>query len=150
MNDVASEKSTSEIVNHARPKKLTSSSKKSSHRSSKKSKSQIQSLNLDLPLLEPAHPNRNLDNDNAAVELVTFLPNGEGELKDIPGFGQVLETRSLEDGKLIRYPISALGTTMSFFPNSIWHIVVEVFFRSGFLRFSGYTGSKKTSLYGVF
>lgn len=44
------------------------------------------------------------------VEVVTFLPNvGEGELKDIPGFGQVLETRSLEDGKVIRYPISALG-----------------------------------------
>lgn len=43
---------------------------------------------------------------------VTFLPNAEGELKDIPGFGQVLETRSLEDGKVIRYPISALGNLL--------------------------------------
>ncbi len=128
MNDVASEKSTSEIVNHARPKKLTSSSKKSSHRSSKKSKSQIQGLNFDLPLLEPAHPNRNLDNDNAAVELVTFLPNGEGELKDIPGFGQVLETRSLEDGKLIRYPISALGTIPFFSQFDLAHCCGSFFF----------------------
>ena len=32
-----------------------------------------------------------------------------GELKDIPGFGQVLETRSLQDGKVERYPISTIG-----------------------------------------
>ena len=46
------------------------------------------------------------------IEVVTFLPNGEGELKDIPGFGQVLETRSLEDGKVVRYPISTLGISL--------------------------------------
>lgn len=37
---------------------------------------------------------------------VTFIPSGEGELKEIPGFGQVLETRCAEDGKVVRYPIS--------------------------------------------
>lgn len=52
--------------------------------------------------------------ENNVQVAVTFLPNAEGELKDIPGFGQVLETRSLEDGKVIRYPISALGN-LSFF-----------------------------------
>ena len=51
----------------------------------------------------------------ASIEVVTFLPNAEGELKDIPGFGQVLETRSLQDGKVERYPISSLGTYDSFF-----------------------------------
>ena len=37
---------------------------------------------------------------------VTFIPSGEGQLKEIPGFGQVLETRSAEDGKVVRYPIA--------------------------------------------
>ena len=27
---------------------------------------------------------------------VTFIPSGEGELKEIPGLGQVLETRSVQ------------------------------------------------------
>ena len=42
-------------------------------------------------------------------EVVHFLPNGEGQLKDIPGIGQVLETKENEGTKVLRYPISALG-----------------------------------------
>ena len=49
------------------------------------------------------------NNQTSTFEVVTFLPNAEGELRDIPGFGQVLETRSLQDGRVERYPISALG-----------------------------------------
>lgn len=37
--------------------------------------------------------------DSGAIE-VTFLPTGKGELKEIPGFGTVLESN--EDGKIIR------------------------------------------------
>ena len=44
----------------------------------------------------------------ASIE-VTFIPTGEGELKEIPGIGHVLETRSKEDGKVIRYPIATIG-----------------------------------------
>ena len=32
---------------------------------------------------------------------VTFIPTGEGELKEIPGFGQVLETRSVQVNGLL-------------------------------------------------
>ena len=32
---------------------------------------------------------------------VTFIPTGEGELKEIPGFGQVLETRSVQVSVLL-------------------------------------------------
>ena len=42
-------------------------------------------------------------------EVVHFLPNGEGQLKDIPGIGQVLETKENEGTKVLRYPIAALG-----------------------------------------
>ena len=55
------------------------------------------------------------ENPAGTFEVVTFLPNAEGELKDIPGFGQVLETRSLQDGKVERYPISSLGKYDSIF-----------------------------------
>ena len=53
-------------------------------------------------------------NENAVVAVgggaeVTFIPTGEGELKEIPGIGHVLETRSKEDGKVIRYPIATIG-----------------------------------------
>ena len=71
------------------------------------------------PVLKQEPPE---NNEASTFEVVTFLPNAEGELRDIPGFGQVLETRSLQDGRVERYPISTLGM-IQFFKNDTSLIV---------------------------
>eukprot|EP00095_Tigriopus_kingsejongensis_P007022 snap_masked-scaffold232_size243569-processed-gene-1.1 protein:Tk07022 transcript:snap_masked-scaffold232_size243569-processed-gene-1.1-mRNA-1 annotation:"transcription factor 21" len=44
---------------------------------------------------------------DGATEVIYF-PAGRGEIKDIPGVGQVLET-SQPDGRIVRYPVIAQG-----------------------------------------
>ena len=85
LDDTVSEKTTEELQ-----QVTTASTKRWPRRSSKRNK-----------IVEAA--------GNENIEVVTFLPSQEGELRDIPGFGQVLETKSFENGKVLRYPISTFG-----------------------------------------
>jgi len=114
LNDVASVKSSQNGDHHPKilAKKNRSARSRSSNRASK-----------NVILHQPYHPQEHdhnirdinhkhqehAENPAGTFEVVTFLPNAEGELKDIPGFGQVLETRSLQDGKVERYPISTIA-----------------------------------------
>ena len=47
--------------------------------------------------IEPIDNNKEDTTNSTTTPLtVTFIPSGEGELKEIPGLGQVLETRSVQ------------------------------------------------------